>query len=73
VYDKRWHDSQVSSPSLVAESLPRAINLGLLRLLAALRGQRWPKALALCDQLLAREPIAGVQAIQQRLLATATG
>ncbi|HWS79355.1 MAG TPA: hypothetical protein VN205_13395, partial [Thermomonas sp.] len=73
VYDKRWHDSQVSSPSLVAESLPRAINLGLLRLLTALRGRRWPKALALCDQLLAREPIAGVQAVQKRLLASAIG
>lgn len=72
VFDKRWLDSQISSPSLLPESLPRAINLVLLRLLTALRGRRWPKALALCDQLLVREPLAGVQAIQSRLLATAT-
>ncbi len=73
VFDKRWLDSQVSSPSLAAESVPRAINLGLLRLLAALRAGRWPKALALCDQLLARERIAEVGAIQARLLASGIG
>lgn len=71
VYDKRWLDSQISSPSLLAESLPRAINLALLRLLTSLRARRWPKALALCDQLLAREPIVAVRAIQQRLLESA--
>lgn len=73
VFDKRWLDSQISSPSLAAESLPRAINLALLRLLTALLAGRWPKALALCDQLLARERIAEVGAIQARLLASGIG
>lgn len=73
VFDKRWLDSQISSPSLTATSLPRAINLGLLRLLTAWRAGRWPKALALCDQLLARERIAEVEAIQARLLASGIG
>lgn len=73
VFDKRWLDSQVSSPSLAPASLPRAINLGLLRLLTALRAGRWPRALALCDQLLARERIGEVGAIQARLLASGIG
>ncbi|HWS77564.1 MAG TPA: hypothetical protein VN205_04220 [Thermomonas sp.] len=72
-FDKRWLDSQLASPSLLAESVPRAINLGLLRLLGTLRQQRWPKALALCDQLLARGPIAEVQAVQAHLLAARIG
>jgi hypothetical protein len=37
------------------------------------RGGRWPKALALCGQLLARERIAEVGAIQARLLASGIG
>jgi Flp pilus assembly protein TadD len=73
VFDKRWLDSQISSPSLVAASLPQAINLALLRLLTALRAGRWPKALALCDQLLARGAIVEVRAIQARLLAAGIG
>ena len=73
VFDKRWLDSQISSPSLAAASLPRAVNLALLRLLTALRAGRWPKALALCDQLLARERIAEVEAVQARLLASGIG
>jgi hypothetical protein len=68
VFDKRWLDSQLSSPSLRPESVPGAVVLGLLRLLTALRQQRWDKALALCDQLLAREPIAVVEALRTRLL-----
>ena len=71
VFDKRWLDSQISSPSLAAESLPRAVNLVLLRLLTALRQGRWPKALALCDQVLARERLGEVEAIRQHLLAAA--
>lgn len=69
VFDKRWLDSRVSSPSLAAESLPRAINLVLLRLVAALRQGQWPKALALCDQIVARESIAQVEATRLRFLA----
>ena len=68
-YDKRWHDSQLSSPSLHADSVPRAVNLGLLRLLAALGQRRWPKALALCDQLQALCPLDGVGALRAQLLA----
>ncbi len=68
-FDKRWFDTQISCPGLVAESIPAAINLGLLRLLVALRQQRWEKALALCDQLLERQEISEVEATRTRLLA----
>jgi len=73
VYDKRWHDSQISSPSLAPESIPRALNLGLLRLLTALAMQRWPKALALCDQLLAKERMTEVEHLRERLLKAGIG
>ncbi len=73
VYDKRWTDSQISSPSLAAESIPRALNLGLLRLLGALGEQRWPKALALCDQLLARGRLMEVEHVRNRLLKAGIG
>jgi tetratricopeptide (TPR) repeat protein len=73
VFDKRWLDSQVSSPSLAAGSVPRAINLGLLRLLAAMRRGRWEKALALCDQIVAREAVPAVAAVRARLLAAGIG
>lgn len=68
-FDKRWLDSQISRPSLLPECLPRAINLVLVRLLSALRAQRWPKALALCDQLLERMHFPEVEAVRDRLLA----
>jgi Flp pilus assembly protein TadD len=68
VFDKRWLDSQISSPSLVPDSLPRALNLAILRLLQALQGQRWPKALALCNQILARESLDQVEAVRRQLL-----
>lgn len=73
VYNKRWHDSQVSSPSLAPGSIPRALNLGLLRLLGALGEQRWPKALALCDQLLARERMIEVERVRHSLLKAGIG
>jgi tetratricopeptide (TPR) repeat protein len=69
----RHYDTQLSSPATTAECLPRAINLSLLRLLAALRQQHWDKAVSLCGQLLAREALAEVQAIQARLLASGPG
>lgn len=68
-YDKRWHDTQLSSPSLHPDSVPSAVNLGLLRVLAALQERRWPKALALCDQLQARYPLPPVAALRAQLLA----
>lgn len=73
VFDKRWLDSQVSSPSLAGESVPRAVNLGLLRLLAALQRGRWEKALALCDQIVARETVPAVVAVREHLLAAGIG
>ena len=65
----RHFDTQLSSPSTTAECLPRAINLGLLRLLVALRNRAWEQALALCDQVLVREPLGEVEAVRLRLLA----
>ena len=55
-YDKRWFDTQVSCPGLEPDSVGRAVSLVLLRLVAALEAGKWEKALALCDQVLAREP-----------------
>lgn len=72
-FDKRWFDTQISCPGLAPESLPRAVSLVLLRLLATLRLGRWEKALALCDQLLARESLAEVEAVRARLLAAGIG
>ena len=69
VFDKRWYDSQISSPSLAPESLRCAQNLVLLRVLAAIQQGRWPKVLALCDQLHAAQPLAEVEALRARLLA----
>lgn len=72
-FDKRWFDTQISCPGLAPESRSRAVNLVLLRLLATLRLGRWEKALALCDQLLAREALTEVEAVRQRLLAAGIG
>ena len=72
-FDKRWFDTQVSCPGLVEESVPRAINLVLLRLLSALRQGQWTKALALCDQLLVHGPIIEAEAVRDRLLAAGIG
>lgn len=72
-FDKRWFDTLVSCPGLVAESVPRAINLVLLRLLFALRQGQWEKALALSDQILVRDSIAEVEATRDCLLAAGIG
>lgn len=72
-FDKRWFDTQVSCPGLVAESVPRAINLVMLRLLAALLQSQWEKALALCDQMLVHGPIVEVEAVRDRLLSAGIG
>ena len=66
-FDRRWFDTQISNPSRTAESLPRALTLGLLRLLYALQAGQWAKARALCIQLLAREPLAEAEAVLARL------
>lgn len=72
-FDKRWFDTQVSCPGLVEESIPRAVNLVLLRLLSALRGGGWEKALALCDQVLVHGPISEVEHLRERLLKAGIG
>ncbi|MEO7941755.1 MAG: tetratricopeptide repeat protein [Burkholderiaceae bacterium] len=68
-FDKRWFDTQVSCPGLVEESVFRAVNLVLLRLLTALRQGGWEKALALCDQMLVHGPISELEVVRDRLLA----
>jgi tetratricopeptide (TPR) repeat protein len=68
-FDKRWFDTQVSCPGLAADSRARAVNLAMLRLVAALRQGQWPKALALCDQILARESVGEVENARRHLLA----
>lgn len=66
-FDRRWFDTQVSNPSRTPDSLPRAVTLALLRLLNALQAGQWAKARALCIQVLAREPLAEVEAVLARL------
>lgn len=66
-FDRRWFDTQVSNPSRTPDSLPRAVTLALLRLLNALHAGQWAKARALCIQVLAREPLAEVDAVLARL------
>lgn len=64
---QRHYDTQVSNPSRTPESLPRAITLGLIRLLEAVRAGQWSKADALCRQILAREDLAEVRRLRARL------
>ena len=64
---QRHYDTQVSNPSRTPESLPRAITLGLIRLLEAVRAGQWAKADALGQQILAREDIAEVRRLRARL------
>ena len=66
-YDRRYFDTQISNPSRTADTLPRAINLVLLRLLHALQQRQWAKAYALCVQILAREDLAEVAAVRARV------
>lgn len=73
VYGPQWQtpdpyfDTALSNPSRLAESLPRAINLGLLRLGDALRNGDWLRAHSLCAQLLARESMAEVATLKSLL------
>ena len=64
---ERHYDTQVSNPSRTPESLPRAITLGLVRLVEAVRAGRWAKADALALQILAREDLAEVRRLRARL------
>lgn len=64
---QRHSDTQLSNPSRTPESLPRAITLGLIRLLQAVSAGQWSKADALGQQILAREDLAEVRRLRARL------
>lgn len=68
-YDRCYSDTMLSNPSRTAESLPRAVNLGLIRLTHALTGREWSKAVAYCAQLLAREELPEVRRLLAKLQA----
>lgn len=69
MYDRCYSDTIVTNPSRTAESLPRAITLGLLRLMQALEAREWSKSVAYCAQILQREPLAEVRSLLERLQA----
>lgn len=66
-YDRCYSDTMVSNPSRTAESTPRAVTLGLIRLVRILGSNEWPKAVAYCAQLLAREDIPQVRTALAKL------
>ena len=68
-YDRCYSDTMVANPSRTAESTPRAVSLGLIRLVHILGRNEWPKAVAYCAQLLAREEIPQVRAALVKLQA----
>jgi len=68
-YDCCYSDTMICNPSRVPEAVPRAINLGLIRLMQALDARQWAKAVAYCAQLQHREPLPEVQSILARLQA----
>lgn len=69
IYGPRWRepdpyfDTVLSNPSRTAESLPIAVDIGLQRLCNAVQAGHWMLAHALCRQLLAREQLAEVAAL----------
>lgn len=68
-YDRCYSDTMLSNASRTAESTPRAVTLGLIRLVRMLGSNEWPKAVAYCAQLLAREEVPQVRATLTRLQA----
>ena len=66
-FDRRYFDTQVSNPSRTPDSLPRAVTLALLRMVAAVRSGQLEKADALGLQILAREDLAEVRRLRARL------
>ena len=70
VYGPRWRepdpyfDTVLSNPSRTAESLPIAVDIGLQRLCNAVQAGHWMLAQALCRQLLMREQLAEVAALE---------
>ena len=73
IYGPAWRtpdpyfDTMLSNPSRTADSVRVAVSIGLVRLGDALQAQDWLKAHALCRQLLAREAIAEVVAVEAAL------
>jgi Flp pilus assembly protein TadD len=73
VYGPRWRDPDpyfdtvLSNPSRTPESIPVAIDIGLLRLGDALQSEHWRRALSLCRQLLARQQFPEVAALAEAL------
>jgi predicted MarR family transcription regulator len=57
----------VCNPSRTPESKPRAISLGLIRLMHALQAREWSKAVAYCAQVLHREDLPEVRVVLKRL------
>lgn len=68
-YDRCYSDTLVCIPSRTPESRPRAISIGLIRLMHALDARQWAKAVAYCAQLLHRDPLPEVRAVLKRLQA----
>lgn len=68
-YDRCYSDTMVCNPSRTPESRPRAISLGLIRLMHALDAREWAKAVAYCAQVLHRDPLPEVQMLLKRLQA----
>jgi tetratricopeptide (TPR) repeat protein len=68
-YDRCYSDTMLSNPSRTAESLPRAVNLGLIRLCRALQGRAWAQSVAYCAQLLARDELPEVRVVLAKLQA----
>lgn len=68
-YDRCYSDTMVSNASRTPDSVPRAVTLGLIRLVRILGRNEWPHAVAYCAQLLAREEIPQVRTALARLQA----
>jgi hypothetical protein len=72
-YGPRWRepdpyfDTMLSNPSRTPDSVPAAVGIGLQRLCNALRARDWLLARALCRQLLAREQLPEVAALDAAL------
>ena len=64
---ERHYDTQVSNPSRTPESLPRALTLGMLRVVDAVQTGNIAKADAIARQILAREDVAEVRRLRARL------
>lgn len=68
-YDRCYSDTAICNASRTPESRPRAINIGLIRLMGALDARQWSMAVAYCAQVLHRDPLPEVRAILEKLQA----